>query len=102
MALEEAQKNLEQLNVQLSMLDADFSDQALDEETLDQQVSQLNERKLALQEEMQALRENRYQTQRQIDELDQQYNTFNQEQKAKLSQLTKLEVTSQSFRNIIG
>ncbi|MDZ5440595.1 chromosome segregation protein SMC [Enterococcus cecorum] len=92
MALEEAQKNLEQLNVQLSMLDADFSDQELDEETLDQQVSQLNERKLALQEEMQALRENRYQTQRQIDELDQQYNTFNQEQKAKLSQLTKLEV----------
>lgn len=92
MALEEATQRQEQLKQHLASLDADVYDHGLDEESLEKQVTQLNEHKLAMQEKMQATREQRYQTQGDITRLDEQATQLNQEQKAKMAAITRIEV----------
>lgn len=82
----------ESLERQLAALSSNFSDHEISEEALQKQVLELGERKEALQQELQAIREERYQLQQAIAQKDGQLSQLNTQQKETLHQKTKIEV----------
>lgn len=88
----EASEQQENLEKQLAVLTADFTDHEITEESLEQQINELSRQREALKEELVEIKNQREALQKEVDQLETVIADQNRQQKQQLTEQSKLEV----------